>query len=232
MPNSDEPRVRRDTTVTTPHRLTVTEIFYSIQGESTHAGRPCVFVRLTGCNLRCRWCDTAYAFYGGQRMTVEEVAAAVARYRCNLVEITGGEPLLQQSVYPLIDALIAAGDTVMIETSGASDVSALDPRVIKIMDLKCPGSGESERNLWSNLEHLTARDEIKFVVADRGDYEWARDVINARNLASRAGAVLISPAFGELNPAALAGWILEDRLPARMQLQMHKHIWNPNTRGV
>jgi 7-carboxy-7-deazaguanine synthase len=213
-------------------RLNITEIFYSIQGESTHAGCPCVFVRLTGCNLRCRWCDTAYAFYGGQRMTIEEVAGAVARYRCDLIEITGGEPLLQAGVYPLIDALLAAGGTVMIETSGASDVSRLDPRVIKIMDLKCPGSGESERNLWSNLEHLTAHDEIKFVIADRADYEWAREAIRTRNIAARVAAVLISPAFGEMNPAALAGWLLEDRLPARIQLQIHKHIWDPAARGV
>ncbi|MGH7780545.1 MAG: radical SAM protein [Candidatus Binataceae bacterium] len=213
-------------------RLNISEIFYSIQGESTHAGRPCVFVRLTGCNLRCRWCDTAYAFYGGQRMTIEEVAAAAARHRCNLIEITGGEPLLQEGVYPLIDALLAAGDTVMIETSGASNISRLDPRVIKIMDLKCPGSGESERNLWSNLDHLTAHDEIKFVVANRADYEWARNAIITGDLATRVNALLISPAFGEMDPAALAEWILEDRLPARMQLQMHKHIWSPNTRGV
>jgi len=216
----------------TSGRLNITEIFYSIQGESTHAGRPCVFVRLTGCNLRCRWCDTAYAFDGGQRMTIEEVAAAVARHQCNLIEITGGEPLLQEGVYPLIDALLAVDNTVMIETSGASDVSRLDPRVIKIMDLKCPGSGESERNLWSNLEYLRAHDEIKFVVADRLDYEWAREAIGTRDLAARVNAVLISPVFGEMDPEALAGWILEDNLPARMQLQLHKHIWPPNTRGV
>jgi 7-carboxy-7-deazaguanine synthase len=216
----------------TSGRLNITEIFYSIQGESTHAGRPCVFVRLTGCNLRCRWCDTAYAFYGGQRMTIEEVTSAVALHPCNLVEITGGEPLLQEGVYPLIDALLAADDTVMIETSGASDVSRLDPRVIKIMDLKCPGSGESERNLWSNLEHLRAHDEIKFVVANRVDYEWAREAIRTRDLAARVNAVLISPAFSEMDPETLAGWILEDSLPARMQLQTHKHIWPPNTRGV
>lgn len=216
----------------TSGRLNITEIFYSIQGESTHAGRPCVFVRLTGCNLRCRWCDTAYAFDGGQRMTIEEVAAAVARHQCNLIEITGGEPLLQEGVYPLIDALLAVDNTVMIETSGASDVSRLDPRVIKIMDLKCPGSGESERNLWSNLEYLRAHDEIKFVVADRLDYEWAREAIGTRDLAARVNAVLVSPVFGEMDPEALAGWILEDNLPARMQLQMHKHIWPPDTRGV
>ncbi|HYL59530.1 MAG TPA: radical SAM protein [Candidatus Acidoferrales bacterium] len=213
-------------------RLHINEIFYSIQGESTHAGRPCVFVRLTGCNLRCKWCDTEYAFYEGRRMPVSEVAAKLVAYGCDLIEVTGGEPLLQEGVYPLTQALLSAGKTVMIETSGASDVARLDPRVIKIMDLKCPGSGECERNLWSNLEHLTARDEIKFVIADRADYEWARDAIVSRNLAARAGALLLSPVFGRLEPASLAAWILEDRLPARMQLQMHKQIWGPDARGV
>ena len=215
-----------------PERLHINEIFYSIQGESTYAGLPCVFVRLTGCNLRCKWCDTEYAFYEGRRMSIAEVAQIVGDYRCDLVEVTGGEPLLQEGVYPLIDSLLDAGKTVMIETSGASDVSHLDPRVIKIMDLKGPGSGESERNLWSNLEHLGARDEIKFVLADRADYEWARDAIAERGLASRANAILLSPVHGQLDPAALAAWILEDRLPARMQLQMHKQIWGPDTRGV
>jgi 7-carboxy-7-deazaguanine synthase len=216
----------------TSQRLHINEIFYSIQGESTHAGRPCVFVRLTGCNLRCKWCDTEYAFYEGRRMPVAEVAEILLAYGCNLIEVTGGEPLLQEGVYPLTEALLAAGKTVMIETSGASDVARLDSRVIKIMDLKCPGSGECERNLWSNLEHLTARDEIKFVVADRADYEWARDAIVSRSLAARAGALLLSPVFGRLEPASLAAWILEDRLPARMQLQMHKQIWGPDARGV
>ncbi len=213
-------------------RLQINEIFYSIQGESTLAGRPCVFVRLTGCNLRCRWCDTEYAFYEGSRMTVDEVAAAVAAHGCDLVEITGGEPLLQDAVYPLIDALLAAGDTVMIETSGACDIGRLDSRVIRIMDLKCPASGESERNLWSNLVHLTARDEVKFVIVDRADYEWAREAICAHDLAARTGAVLLSPAFGVLEPKALAQWMMEDHLPARLQLQIHKHIWDPAARGV
>jgi len=213
-------------------RLHINEIFYSIQGESTHAGRPCVFVRLTGCNLRCKWCDTEYAFYEGRRMPIVEVAEIIRGYRCDLVEVTGGEPLLQEGVYPLTDAILEAGATVMIETSGSIDVSRLDPRVIKIMDLKCPGSGECEKNLWSNLDHLTPRDEIKFVVADRTDYEWARDAINTRDLAKRAGALLLSPVFGQLDPAALASWLLEDRLPARMQLQMHKQIWPGITRGV
>ena len=213
-------------------RLHINEIFYSIQGESTHAGRPCVFVRLTGCNLRCKWCDTEYAFYEGRRMPIAEVVEIIRGYRCDLVEVTGGEPLLQEGVYPLTDAMLAAGATVMIETSGAVDVSRLDPRVIKIMDLKCPGSGEGTRNLWSNLDHLTSRDEVKFVLSDRADYEWARDVIRQNNLAARVNAVLMSPVFGQLEPADLAAWILEDRLAVRMQLQMHKHIWPPDTRGV
>lgn len=213
-------------------RLRINEIFFSIQGESTWAGRPCAFVRLTGCDLRCSWCDTAYAFHEGRTMTVEEVAAQLLGYGCDLVEVTGGEPLLQAAVHPLIERLLEAGVTVLVETSGASDVRRLDTRAIKVMDLKCPGSGESARNLWSNLEHLTPRDEVKFVIADRADYEWARDVVRCHNLAMRVNAVLMSCAFGQLDPALLAGWILADRLPVRMQLQMHKHIWAPDTRGV
>ena len=213
-------------------RLRINEIFFSIQGESTWAGRPCAFVRLTGCNLRCVWCDTAYAFHEGRQMTVAEVADRVLAYRSDLVEITGGEPMLQPGIHPLIARLLEAGLTVMIETSGASDLAHLDPRVIKIMDLKCPASGESDRNLWSNLEHLGPRDEIKFVVADRADYEWARDVTAHRHLADRVNAILLSPAFGILAPDSLARWILADRLPVRMQLQMHKHIWPPDTRAV
>jgi len=213
-------------------RVRVNEIFYSIQGESTWAGCPCVFVRLTGCNLRCAWCDTEYAFYEGRQMEIGEVAAKVESFGCGLVEITGGEPLLQQGVHPLIETLLARGHAVMIETSGERDISVLDPRVVRIMDLKCPASGESERNRWSNLEHLTTRDEVKFVVADRRDYEWAREVIRTHRLAERVNAVLLSPVFGQLAPSDLAAWILSDRLPVRMQLQMHKHIWPPTTRGV
>jgi 7-carboxy-7-deazaguanine synthase len=216
----------------TDDRLRINEIFFSIQGESTWAGRPCAFVRLTGCDLRCSWCDTEYAFHEGRTMAVEEVAALLLAYRCDLVEVTGGEPLLQAGVYPLIVRLLDMGTTVLVETSGASDVSRLDVRAIKVMDLKCPGSGESARNLWSNLEHLTTRDEVKFVIADRADYEWARDVLRRHNLAPRVNAVLMSCVFGRLEPALLAGWILEDRLPVRMQLQMHKHIWAPDARGV
>ncbi|HLK86674.1 MAG TPA: radical SAM protein [Candidatus Binataceae bacterium] len=216
----------------TEDRLRVNEIFFSIQGESTWAGRPCAFVRLTGCDLRCVWCDTEYAFHEGRTMTVEEAAARLFGYGCDLVEVTGGEPLLQPGVHRLIARLLDAGMTVLVETSGASDVSRLDPRAVKVMDLKCPGSGESARNRWSNLEHLTPRDEVKFVLADRADYEWARDVIRHHALAARVNAILLSCAFGRLAPAALAAWILEDRLPVRMQLQMHKHIWAPDSRGV
>ncbi len=216
----------------TEDRLRINEIFFSIQGESTWAGRPCAFVRLTGCDLRCSWCDTEYAFHEGRSMAVEEVAAQLQGYGCDLVEVTGGEPLLQAAVHPLIARLLEAGITVLVETSGASDVSRLDARAIKVMDVKCPGSGEAARNLWSNLEHLTPRDEVKFVIADRADYEWARDVARRNNLAARVNAVLMSCAFGRLEPALLAGWILADRLPVRMQLQMHKHIWAPDARGV
>lgn len=213
-------------------RLRVNEIFCSIQGESTHAGRPCVFIRLTGCNLRCLWCDTEYAFYEGRQMTVDEVVERAGAYRCDLVEVTGGEPLLQPGVYRLTSRLLGLGYTVMVETSGALDVARLDPRVVKVMDLKCPGSGESARNLMTNLEHLTARDEVKFVVADRTDYEWARDVTRRHGLQLRVNAVLLSCAFGRLEPKTLAGWILEDGLPARLQLQIHKHIWPDRSRGV
>ncbi|MGH8012556.1 MAG: radical SAM protein [Candidatus Binataceae bacterium] len=215
-----------------PARVRVNEIFYSVQGESTWCGRPCVFVRLTGCNLRCRWCDTAYAFYEGRQMPVSSVIAAVADYGCELVEITGGEPLLQKGVHALISALLEIGYTVMLETSGERDISGVDPRVIRIVDIKCPGSGESARNRWSNLAHLGVHDEVKFVLTDRRDYEWARAVIERERLPSRVNAVLMSPAFGELEAVALAHWILQDRLPVRMQLQMHKYIWPPNTRGV
>jgi 7-carboxy-7-deazaguanine synthase len=212
--------------------LVVNEIFYSVQGESTHAGRPCAFVRLTACNLRCNYCDTEYAFHEGRRTPIAEVVEQVESYRCPLVEITGGEPLLQEGVHALCAALLNAGKQVMIETSGASDVGRLDPRVIKIMDLKCPGSGEAERNLWSNLPYLTSRDEVKFVISDRADYEWTRAVIAEHQLARRVNAVLLSPVFGRVDLANLAAWMLEDRLPARLQLQMHKYIWSPTARGV
>ncbi len=213
-------------------RLRINEIFFSIQGESTWAGSPCVFVRLTGCNLRCRWCDTEYAFYEGHHLTVDEIVERVRGYGCNLVEVTGGEPLLQKGVHGLFRLLLDGGFTVLVETSGERDLSLLDPRVIKIMDLKCPSSGECSRNRWTNLQYLSARDEVKFVVADRCDFEWTREIVNQHQLSQRVHAVLLSPVFGTLPPADLAGWILSERLPVRMQLQMHKHIWPPNQRGV
>jgi 7-carboxy-7-deazaguanine synthase len=212
-------------------RVRVNEIFFSLQGESTWAGRPCVFVRLTGCNLRCVWCDTPYAFYEGRQMTVGEVVERARSFGCDLVEVSGGEPLLQKGVHSLFRELLAAGCTVMVETSGERDISIVDPRVIRIMDLKCPGSGESHRNRWENLAALGDRDEIKFVVTDRRDYEWAREVIRER-LAGCLNALLMSPVLDALDPAQLAAWILEDRLPVRMQLQLHKLIWSPTARGV
>lgn len=215
----------------------VTEIFHSIQGESTRAGLPCTFVRLTGCPLRCVWCDTAYAFHGGTRMAIGEVLEAVAGKGCNLVEITGGEPLVQPGAAVLARRLLDDGYTVLVETSGAVDVSVLDDRAHRIMDLKCPGSGEEHRNLWSNLDHLTGRDEIKFVVADRADFEWAAAVIRRHRLGARVGdgtlgALLVSPVWGMEEPEELAGAILDSGLPVRFQTQLHKHIWGPGREGV
>jgi 7-carboxy-7-deazaguanine synthase len=212
--------------------LTVNEIFHSIQGESTHAGRPCVFVRLTACDLRCSWCDTAYAFHEGRKMSIDEVLAAVDSHQCPLVEITGGEPLLQDDVYPLMERLLEAGRTVMLETGGHRTIARVPQAVVKIVDVKCPGSGEAGRNDWSNLDRLAPHDEVKFVVKDRADYEFARDVIAAHDLPSRAAAVLLSPVHGVLDPQMLSAWMLADRLPARLQLQLHKFIWHPATRGV
>lgn len=212
--------------------LTINEIFHSIQGESTFAGEPCVFVRLTACDLRCRWCDTAYAFHEGRRMSVDEVVADVVARGCPLVEVTGGEPLLQPDVYPLMQRLLDAGKTVLVETGGHRGIAQVPPRAVRIVDIKCPGSGESAKNLWSNMELLTPRDQVKFVIADRGDYEFAKDVIVRERLADRCGAVLLSPVHGELAPRALAEWVLADRLPVRVQLQVHKYIWSPETRGV
>jgi len=212
--------------------LTVHEIFYSIQGESTRAGLPCVFVRLTACDLRCSWCDTPYAFHEGHKQSVDEVVAAVEQHGCPLVEITGGEPLLQEDVYPLMDRLLAGGRTVMLETGGHRPIDRVPARVVKIVDIKCPGSGEADRNDWANLDRLTPTDEVKFVVNDRTDYEFARHVIRDRDLPSRCAAVLLSPVHGVLDGRVLSEWILADRLPARLQLQLHKYIWAPETRGV
>ena len=216
--------------------LRVTEIFHSIQGESTWAGLPCAFVRLTGCPLRCVWCDTEYSFFGGEKLSLEEIIRRVGGMGSRLVEITGGEPLIHPNAFVLARELLDRGFTVLVETSGAVDVSPLDSRAHKIMDLKCPGSGEVEKNIWSNLDFLTDRDEVKFVVKDRGDYEWTRDVIRGRGLDDRIRvgtlrALLISPVWGEVDLQALASWILDDALPVRFQMQLHKLIWDPMERG-
>ena len=211
--------------------LKVTEIFHSIQGESTHAGRPCVFIRLTGCPLRCTWCDTAYAFYGGRDLAQDDMIAQVRAFGCNLVEVTGGEPLSQAASLPLLTRLCDEGFEVLLETSGAVDTSGVDARVRVVLDVKCPGSGMAERMYWPNVDRLASRDEVKFVIKDRTDYEWAREVVRSRDLAARC-TVLMSPVFGEVDARQLAEWVLADRLPVRFQLQMHKQIWAPDMRGV
>ena len=219
--------------------MQVTEIFRSIQGESTYAGLPCIFVRLTGCNLRCVWCDTAYAFYGGQEMSVEDVVAAVRRFSyrdgkrlVGLVELTGGEPLLQNDIYPLIDRLLEDQYRVLIETSGERFIGALPPPVIRVVDVKCPGSGMGNTFRMENLDALLPHDQLKFVLADRQDYEWAREFLAQHRLDEKVEAVLFAPAFGELDPRSLAEWILADGLPVRLGLQLHKFIWDPATQGV
>jgi len=228
-----------------PGRLRINEIFHSIQGESTHAGRPCVFVRLTGCHLRCHYCDTEYSFKEGEWRSVDAIVDEVCAHGCDLVEVTGGEPLLQPDVHELMRALCDRGKTVLLETSGACDTSTCDARVIRILDLKTPASGEIERNDWSNLDDLRAdRDEVKFVICDRNDYEWARDVVREHDLSSKVKAILFSPVFeqpggveirgmGGLAPRDLAAWLIEDAMPkARLQFQLHKLIWDPQARGV
>ncbi len=212
--------------------LVIHEIYASIQGESTFAGLPCTFVRTTGCNLRCSWCDTSQAFYGGTRMPRSAVLEKALACGTELVELTGGEPLLQPGVPLLLRELCDAGKTVLIETSGEADVSPVDPRVHKIMDLKAPLSGESARNRWSNLEHIGPRDELKFVLAGREDYEWMRDVIRSRALPARTKNLLASTVFGRLLPKDLVTWVMADALPVRVQLQMHKYVWPPETQGV
>lgn len=212
--------------------LTINEIFHSIQGESTHAGRPCVFVRLTACDLRCSWCDTAYAFTEGRKMTLDDVLRDVESRGTKLVEITGGEPLLQKDVYPLMDALLARGYEVLLETGGHVPLTEVPAGVKKIVDVKCPGSGESARNHWDNLDAVCGEDEVKFVIKDRADYEYARRAVDERGIAGRVKAVHFSPVHGALEPRELAEWVLADRLPVRVQLQVHKYIWAPETRGV
>lgn len=205
--------------------LRISEIFYSLQGESRTIGLPTVFIRLTGCPLRCRWCDSAYAFNGGQMIELDGILEQVASYPARLVTVTGGEPLAQPGALALMRRLCDANYQVSIETSGALDVAGIDPRVSVVMDLKAPGSDESHRNRWENLDALSAKDQIKFVIADRADYEWSRLSIDQHRLSDRVGEVLMSPVHGELEPKALAEWILADGAPVRMQLQMHKYLW-------
>ena len=209
--------------------MRITEIYQSIQGESSYAGLPCVFVRTTGCDLRCSWCDSEFTFTGGTQMTLDQITSEVEKYDCKLVELTGGEPMLQPEIYELATRLADAGHTLLIETGGHRDISRLDPRVVRIMDLKCPASGECEKNLFSNLEHLRPVDEVKFVLADREDYDWALKTVREYGLEDRV-KLLISTAFGALEPADVVRWMLEDRLRARFQLQLHKYIWTPEER--
>jgi len=226
-----------------PQTLFINEVFFSIQGESTRAGMPCVFVRLTGCHLRCCYCDTEYAFHEGARRTIESVIDQVNGYTCDLVEVTGGEPLLQPNVHGLISPLCEAGKTVLVETSGACDITQCDERAIRIMDIKTPDSGEMDRIDLAILDHLRAIDEVKFVICSRRDYEWSREFLRTHRLYERVAAVLFSPAHGVsggtevlgitgLSLRDLAQWILADRLPVRLQTQLHKTIWDPMTRGV
>ena len=211
--------------------LRINEIFHSIQGESTRAGEPCVFVRLTGCNLRCVWCDTEYAFHQGRDMSVVEVLERVESYRCRMVEITGGEPLLQADVIPLMEELVQRNHVVLLETGGSLPIDGVPRGVRRIIDVKCPGSGEADRNRWENLEQLREGDELKFVLAHREDYDWAVRQIEQRKLAGRC-PLLFSPVHGELSAGEMAGWVLEDRLPVRVQLQLHKYLWPGVQRGV
>lgn len=212
--------------------MLVTEIFKSIQGESTFAGLPCVFIRLTGCNLRCHWCDTAYAFQGGQTMSPEEILARVRQLGCSLVEITGGEPLLQPEVPALAEQLLAEGRRVLVETSGERFVGELPRAVVKIVDVKCPGSGESGKFRLENLEALEGKDQLKFVILDENDYRYAREFLARHNVRGRVDEVIFAPVFGQLPPRTLAEWILRDGLEVRLGLQLHKFIWEPETRGV
>lgn len=206
--------------------LKITEIFYSLQGESSTVGLPTVFVRLTGCPLRCGYCDSEYAFYGGERMTLESILEKVASYRPRYVCVTGGEPLAQRDCIQLLTKLCDAGYQVSLETSGALPLDDVDPRVIKVMDLKTPGSGEVNRNRWENLPQLQVQDHVKFVICSREDYEWARFKVDEHRLRERVGEVLFSPSFGQIEPVQLAEWILADNLPVRFQLQLHKLLWN------
>jgi 7-carboxy-7-deazaguanine synthase len=211
--------------------LKINEIFKSIQGESSYTGLPCAFIRLTGCNLRCSWCDTEYAFYEGTAMEVAHVLDKVKKYKVNLVEITGGEPLMQKEVYELMDALLAKSYEVLLETGGSLSVAEVPKSVVKILDLKCPGSGEHLQNDYSNLDILDAKDEVKFVILDRADYDWCRKTIKKYSLAKKV-KILVSPVYDKLDLKDLATWVLQDKLPVRLQTQLHKVIWSKDAIGV
>ena len=211
--------------------IKINEIYLSVQGESTHTGLPCVFIRLTGCNLRCSWCDTAYAFHEGKNMSIDEILQKVENFGIHLVEITGGEPLMQDNVYSLMRRLIERGYKVMLETGGSISLERVPKDVIKIMDLKCPGSGEQEKNNLDNLKLLVPHDEVKFVILDKKDYEWSRDIIKKYKI-NETAHILLSPVFDKLELKEMVKWILEDRLPVRLQTQLHKMIWDKNTIGV
>jgi len=218
-------------TSSAPNTLIINEIFFSIQGESARAGAPCVFVRLTSCDLRCAWCDTTYAFNEGTEMSIDAIIKKVESFRCKLVEITGGEPLLQANVLALSKRLCDESYDVMIETGGHRDISKIDPRVKRIMDIKCPGSLMEKRNRWENIQYLNRRDEVKFVITDQVDYEWAKEVMLQHQLEEKC-LILFSPVFGKLENRTLAEWILRDHLNVQFQIQMHKYIWDPEARGV
>jgi 7-carboxy-7-deazaguanine synthase len=212
-------------------KLRINEVFFSIQGESTYAGLPCIFVRLTYCNLRCSYCDTEYAFHEGDWRDFDDIIREVKSYNCNLVEVTGGEPLLQENVHPFMKRLCDEGFDVMLETGGHMDISAVDKRVKRIVDIKCPSSGETEKMFWQNINHINSNDQLKFVVGSREDYEFVKETITKYSLSGKC-PLLISPVFGTIDLEQFAGWILEDKLGVRMQLQMHKYIWPPDQRGV
>ena len=211
--------------------LMVNEIFYSILGESSFSGKPCVFVRLTGCNLRCRWCDTEYAFYEGKSYSIDKVISQVDQYSCSLIEITGGEPLMQDGCIILMEKLIDSGRSVLLETGGSLSISNVPDAVKKIIDFKCPSSKMEKGNSWQIMDDIQPHDEIKFVIADRTDYEWTKEKMTKHNMANK-WVINMAPVFGELSYSSLAGWILEDKLDVRFQLQLHKHIWSPDRRGV
>ena len=211
--------------------LKINEIYYSVQGESTHAGRPCIFIRLTYCNLRCSYCDTEYAFYDGKDMEITDIMSEIKRWDCNLVEVTGGEPLFQEECIDLLNELVNSNYEVMLETGGSLSISDVPKKVVKIVDFKCPSSGMVKKNLWSIVDDLQAHDEVKFVIGNREDFDWAKDRITEYSL-DKICTLLFSPTFGEIDPQQIVEWILAENLPVRMQLQMHKMIWSPEEKGV